>query len=317
MAKGTEADIYLLQETHCENNVDIENWSKEWEGETFWSTHTNMSCGVAVFIRPRLKLNINNVEKDNAGRYISIEVEFDDKVYKVINIYAPNNGQERATFITKQKRKISQYKIGHVASNIIVGGDFNCTSDVTLDRRKNTCSNNVGKDKGSKELKDLMVECNLEDVWRRRCPHKRRYTYFKTNSHSASRIDLWLIEKGIDSSVLDVKIGQAFKTDHAAIMLTIQTADIERGPGYWKMNNKAIESELFVNTFTSFWKYWKEEIHNYENKRLWWDITKCKIKQICVQISKELKGKQNKEIKHLELLLENEKHKDNPNTNDI
>jgi exodeoxyribonuclease III len=311
------ADIYLLQETHCESDEDIESWTKDWEGEAFWSNHTSMSCGVAILIRPKLKLNLGNHDKDREGRYISIEAEFDDKTYKIVNIYAPNNGQERGVFITNLKRKLLLYNTQHEISNVIIGGDFNCTPNVTFDRRKSKSTNYVNDDKGSKELNDLCLECNLEDVWRRRHPKQRRYTYFKRNSRSASRIDLWLIEKGLDSSVLSTKINQAFKTDHAAITLTIQTTEMERGPGYWKMNNKTIETDQFTNTLTSFWESWKDEIDNYNDKREWWDITKCKIKQICMQISKQLNGEHKQVLKKLESQLEKERHKEKPDENII
>ena len=75
------------------------------------------------------------------------------------------------------------------------------------------------------------------------------------------------------------------------------------------MNNNTIQSDLFKRTFESFWKYWKLEVNNFDSKKEWWEITKVKIKNLCIEISKKLNVKE-RDIKNLEAklgeLLENE-----------
>ena len=48
----------------------------------------------------------------------------------------------------------------------ILGGDFNCVLDNTMDRKN--CSGDT--DIGQIEIKQLMNNHDLEDVWRRRYP---------------------------------------------------------------------------------------------------------------------------------------------------
>ena len=44
--QNQNADLYLLQETHCNSKNDETKWALEWGGSTFWSNGTNFSCGV-------------------------------------------------------------------------------------------------------------------------------------------------------------------------------------------------------------------------------------------------------------------------------
>ena len=83
---------------------------------------------------------------------------------------------------------------------------------------------------------------------------KRRYSYFKPNSKIASRIDPWAIINSLDPSVIKTSIVQTMKTDHASTILKLKSSTCERGPGYWKMNDMVINSVLFYNVFTTFWK---------------------------------------------------------------
>ena len=36
-------DICLIQESHCVSQDDVNTWSKEWKGKSFWSPGTKMS----------------------------------------------------------------------------------------------------------------------------------------------------------------------------------------------------------------------------------------------------------------------------------
>ena len=66
------AEIFMLQETHCESDEDILLWSKEWQGKAYWSKGTNFSRGVAILIKPKLDIEINHVNIDIHGRFVSI-----------------------------------------------------------------------------------------------------------------------------------------------------------------------------------------------------------------------------------------------------
>ena len=169
-------DLILLQETHC----DVQNekkWSQEWQGKTFWSHGNSSSRGVAILIKPNLDIGINNVDRDLQGRYICIDTKIDDLDISVINVYAPNNVIERKTFLKILSGNIlakSQTNTGH---ELIIAGDFNCAINPNLDRRNDKGQNTTTPDGGSVEIKSLTSQHSLEDVWRRRNPWSKKYTF--------------------------------------------------------------------------------------------------------------------------------------------
>ena len=316
--KEQEADLYLLQETHCESQNDINNWSHEWGGEAFWSLGTNYAKGVAILIKPNLDIKIKNPDFDTHGRHVAVNIEIDDFVGKIINIYAPNNPKDRKKFVRDLKLYVEEYTNAQPENDeVIIGGDFNCTLDVVLDRRYEKRKNNRVPDEGTKELLDLLTDCGLEDIWRRRCPNTKRYTYFKANSLTASRIDYWLVSKSLDPMITNTKILQAVRSDHSAIQLTVKTNNQERGPGYWKLSNGILKTETFDNTFKAFWQGWKNEIDNFTSPKEWWELTKMKIKNLSMQVAKEMSKHRKIEESKLQKKLEIEKHLTDPNTEKI
>lgn len=73
----------------------------------------------------------------------------------------------------------------------IVGGDYNCVLNPTIDRRYSGLINGtVRPDEGEYELSSQYNTLQLEDVWRRRHPHLEDYTFSRNNS--MSRIDYFL-----------------------------------------------------------------------------------------------------------------------------
>ena len=316
--KQQKADICLLQETHCESQTDIVSWSNEWEGKTFWSIGTNYSKGVAILIKEKLDITITNTEIDTDGRYVAINIDIDELRSKVMNIYAPNKPADRINFFKELKKNILEYQSIDTNDNeLIIGGDFNCALETNLDRRSAANDVTQKSDQGSKQLLELIREAELEDVWRRRHPTVKRYTYFKANSKTASRIDNWLISKSLDSSIISSCIVQAVRSDHASIQLLVKTNKEERGPGTWKMNNQVLNSDSFINTFTAFWQGWKKETVNFKSLKEWWEMTKVHIKNISIQISKQLSKNYYIQESKLHNELQTLKNSDHPNLNQI
>ena len=73
-----------------------------------------------------------------------------------------------------------------------------------IDRRTVTFVSKLNKDKGNKELRELLDNMDLEDIWHRRNRKTRCYSYFKRNSKIASRIDLWAIKNSRFFSYMNV-----------------------------------------------------------------------------------------------------------------
>ena len=179
---------------------------------------------------------------------MSLNIEIDDLKLDVINIYAPNIPVERENFFRYLNTKTRTVRSEN--AELLLGGDFNCTFDVKIDRRISTLTRTLElTDRGSRELTDLLSNYDLEDIWRRRNPNSRRYTYFKRNSKTASRIDFWLCTKSLDADILAASIKQSIKSDHNAIYIKLKTTPTERGPGFWKMSKNVLDSTLFDQLF--------------------------------------------------------------------
>ena len=210
----------------------------------------------------------------------------------MINIYAPNDPKQRISFFGKD----NLYNWIDISDKNLVGGDFNCTQDADLDRLNCVSSN----DEGRTELKKLMSEKSLEDVYRRRNPGVRQYSW--SRQEKRSRLDYWLVSKCLDSSVIDIEFMPCVYSDHDMIIMKIQYGNNERGPGAWKMNSTVIQSDLFNKCFIDMWSSWREKKSTFSDLGLWWDLGKNKIKELAIWVSNKL----NQDDRNSQRLLENE-----------
>ena len=210
-------DVILLQETHC-IDTDIFKWSKEWAGHSLWNVGTNNSKGVSILLKRGTNLNVIKQWNDTSGRIMCAELtdgeEFSAVVY---NVYAPNNETERKAFLDNFGKRLK-----NVNKNLIIGGDFNCALNNSIDREKKK----LIADGGNKEILNLITENQLEDIWRRRNPLKRVFSF---QGQGKSRIDYWLISRSFDSAVTrcDIIDNPLTAKDHRAITLCI---DCEETP---------------------------------------------------------------------------------------
>ena len=280
--KSVKTNVTFLQETHCHSPEIEETFRKEWgrRDESIWSLGTNHSRGVAVLFNFDCDYSIENVTIDKkSGRYIYFELIINEQRFKMINIYAPNDSKERETFFCNMNNWID------LSDNNLAGGDYNCTHDSNLDRYN--CSS-TGNDEGREVLHELMNKKCLEDVWRRRYPDTRRYTWSRDGKRS--RLDYWLISKSLDSSIEYIDIVPCTYSDHDMVLVKIKMNDFERGPGCWKMNATVVKSELFQKCFTNFWSSWREKKNEFSDIGMWWDLGKVKIKEIATWCSGRIKN---------------------------
>lgn len=70
--RNHKIDIALLQETHL-TNAEHARLTRQWQGQTFYSSFTSQSRGVAKLIGKNVPLQVDNVEKDKQGRYLILK----------------------------------------------------------------------------------------------------------------------------------------------------------------------------------------------------------------------------------------------------
>ena len=84
--------------------------------------------GVAILVSPRFKGKITKFLNDLDGRIVAIQIEHDNIITNVMNVYAPTLGPDRKAFFDN----LWHYKTGD--NNIILSGDFNCIENTLLDK---------------------------------------------------------------------------------------------------------------------------------------------------------------------------------------
>ena len=115
----------------------------------------------------------------------------------------------------------------------IIGGDFNVTLDQDLDG-----SGGINKRKEAvKFVEDICVDYDLLDIWRLRNPLVKRFTWRQKNPIIQRRLDFWLVSNDLQEDIESVDILPSIKSDHSAIVLSINGIDENnRGPNVWKSN---------------------------------------------------------------------------------
>ena len=122
---------------------------------------------------------------------------------------------------------------------IIIGGDYNCTLNNAIDRYN--CTSNI--DIGQIDLKNVMGNFDLADIWRRRNPDVKQFSW--EGRGKKSRIDYFLVSKSLDGQIGNVQYINAPFSDHSVVYIKIRTTDIKTGKGIWKMNVQTIKTDLF------------------------------------------------------------------------
>ena len=89
---------------------------------------------VAILFRKGVDCVIHTKILDPLGRYIILKVAINDKIYILINIYAPNKDKDMTCFFTNLLTKLKNENLDE-EENIIVGGDFNCPLNTLLDKK--------------------------------------------------------------------------------------------------------------------------------------------------------------------------------------
>ena len=263
---------------------------KQWPGEWFFSHGSNHSRGVAILIRKSLDFKMKSMRADVDGRYLILEANIQDTPFLLVNIYAPNTTAKQSPFFQSLSKSISDEEHREVNCSLLLGGDFNVTLQLSLD-----CSggNSILKE-SVKFLENIIMECDLVDIWRVRNPDSKKFTWRQKNPIIQRQLDYWLISNSLQDDVTKIDIVTAIKTDHSAVFLEIDSlTDHPRGPSFWKFNNSLLDDPTFVQGLRENYPLWLKEISFCDDLRVKWDWIKYKIRQERMTYSK-LKAKERK-----------------------
>ncbi len=254
-----------------------------WEVKIFLSHGSNLSGGVAILFAKKLNMiNISSYEIVK-GRILVVQAELMGFPFLFINIYSPNNGVERVDFFFKLS---SELKKNDDNVCMVLGGDWNCTLDFTLDR-----NSEEPYPQSAKLLSSIIRKYDLFDVWRAKHPTVKQYTWVKaSHDHiSAARLDRFYISKNNSNRVLKANIFPNGFTDHHLCMIEISLKKSQHCSYYWHFNLKLLHDSVFCEKFGLFWSKWQEQKSDYEDLVQWWDVGKAQIRFFLSELYSSLK----------------------------
>ena len=129
-----KADLIFLQETHSSKEREGQ-WIKEWGAQILFSHGSTNARGVAVLITNNLDIKIQTNQTDSTGRLVLIKAVIKEETYAIANIYGPNKDDDAVKFYHNLSNLLRTNDFGD-KENIIMGGDFNCPLNITLDKKK-------------------------------------------------------------------------------------------------------------------------------------------------------------------------------------
>ena len=162
-----------MQETHSTKEVE-KLWEYQWRKKIFSSHGTSSSRGVCIALRVGLDYKLLSPEvRDDHGRYLILHIEIQEVPYVFINYYVPNDQQSQVTIMKEIVEKLKTIPVDK-ATSYISGGDWNCVLNKSLDVLGGVLSL---KKESVGQIKALMAEFDLIDIWRVRNPTYMKFTW--------------------------------------------------------------------------------------------------------------------------------------------
>ena len=278
------SDIIFLQETHSTLSTQSK-WKNEWGAELICSHGSSNSRGVAILIKKGLDCVIHSQIVDTSGRYIVVKAAIKDKMYVLVNIYAPNKDEDIIKCLKNVLTKLQTENLDS-EENIVIGGDFNCPLNPTLDKKGGIMT---PRKSVINCINDVQSQLDLVDIWRVKNPQTKSSTWSQRSPPIFCRLDYWLISNNLHDWVKATNIIPAIRTDHSAIHLKFGNVDKEaKGPGFWKMNTSILEDDEYIDDLTKMVPIWiaegRKELFDHRNI---WDWIKYNIRAHAVKYSKK------------------------------
>lgn len=296
-----DEDLIILQETNWRGDV-MDDFKKRWAGEIFFNNDDGrMGRGVAILIRKGIDVKVKVIYDDGKGKSIAVEIRHEDECFVIFNLHAPNEVKEKKDFFNELRGLVEKWK------KVMMVGDFN-----TVFCKRDLADGMVFRaDEGRKELRTLMEENNLMDVWRERNEKKREFTRKQIvgNFLCQSRIDHILSTRNLDYFIEDIFYKDTVLSDHKMVSLKIDFNKKERGPGVWVLNTELLKSESYKLEIEKLLETEKEDGMYVEDKRIWWENVKYEIKKFSIKYSKTVQRVKRKKEKEIRMELREEQQK--------
>ena len=223
-----------------------------------------------------------------------LKVKIKDKNYLLVNLYGPNKDTEAVRFYQNLSATLREMDPDS-DDNIIIGGDFNCPLNPTLDKKGGIL---IPRQHVINSIENIQNEFSLHDIWRIKNPNTCSFTWSKSHPFIFCRLDYWLISDKLNDLVTHVDILASIKTDHASIILELEDIkESQRGPGFWKLNTSLLARPDYVEMISNELPNWLEDARDLSDKRLTGLNLKSKLAQLFIQNNCQKTGRDEKDEK--------------------
>lgn len=121
-----------MHKLHCykKHVTDLEHIKlrRSWVGQVFYSSYNSQSRGVAVLIHKKLSFTLEELIKDDEGRFVIISGFLYGERVLIGSVSGPN------TFESSFFSKLLAAASSKLAPFTMLGGDFNCVQDTRIDQ---------------------------------------------------------------------------------------------------------------------------------------------------------------------------------------
>ena len=277
--KDKNIDIACFQESFLtENSKQLALLRREWSGDVFvCPAPSPHSCGVITLLKHKLQCEVISKHVSNDGRKLLLNMKIDNKIYTVVNVYAPNLVNTRKDFFKRLSTWIKQKALD--TSSVIICGDLNCALH-ELDKESGEL------DQSSRQLSKLLDYNDCVDGIRYMQQDVKIYTYRDNVTLRGSKLDYIALSKTLCPMLRKYWVEKAPKApDHKAIIYELKSKQ-SKGPGYWKINNSIIGDPVYKDGVKNSIHQTKEEFQNIVDSQTLWDICKIRIREFSISFCK-------------------------------
>ena len=285
--KQKSYDVIALQESHILSEFEADQWGKQIGTHTlYYTTGTNRSRGNIVLIKKEYREKTNVIIQND--RILLVEFETKDRLFLVLNIYAPQGTREKIRFFEQLQTIIENHATQQ--HSLILLGDFN----VALDKEQDIITGESHHQNEIDSFKHLVSSLELTDSWRALHLEDKEYTWSRNLPFIARRIDYIFISNSLVENLQESKILSVPFTDHRAVETSLSFHNFTKGPSYWKFNNSLLTDQVYLEETNEYIEEIKVETLGLEpHSRL--EMCKIKIKENTINYcKKKAKSRKNK-----------------------
>ena len=226
-----------------------------------------------------------------------MEIGYCKTVFDLLSLYAPTVSTQRSVFFQDVTTLLSPGR------SLIICGDFNCVVDPNRDRQSVARLSQRTSD--TETIQGILTGLSVIDIYRQRHPSTPSYTWTRSHTHTAARLDMFLVSSLLDHRVKNVSVLSTAFSDHFGVSLRVggQT-EVSRGGGYWKFNSVFLSEEPFRRRIMAFWLHWRYKKDRFPSVLQWWDAGKARLKGICKQYGISRQKRLRRSVARLERSLQ-------------